>query len=110
MSYTVRIRNNATGEIRHSRPYDFEFSHFWWTEGNFSCDCNREQEFRRGGNEDDLEETRCSDGRFSVLDATFEDGKVIDIDDPIKSQELLGKAVCSELDKTTTPDGSASST
>jgi hypothetical protein len=36
MTYTVTIRCNATGEIRTTEPYDFEFSLFWWTEGNFA--------------------------------------------------------------------------
>lgn len=81
MSYTVRIKNNATGEIRASRQIDLpweEHSDFWWLEGDMGCDCNRELEFRRAGGENiDVGDTECSDGRFRVIDATLDDGRVI---------------------------------
>ncbi len=82
MSYTVRIKNNATGEIRVSRVIDLpweEHSDFWWLEGNMGCDCNREVEWRRAGGEiiDDVCSPECSDGRFCVIDATLDDGRVI---------------------------------
>jgi len=80
MAYTVRIRNNQTGEIRQSRPYDFEFSHFWWTDGNFGCDCNRQLEFWRAGNEDETGDAPCGEGRFTVIEAVLEDGSTIQID------------------------------
>lgn len=78
MSYTVRIRNNETGEIR-SRHHDLEWSEYWWTDGNMGCDCNLEMEFARaGGEEVDMnKEIPCSEGRFTVLDAVLDDGQTI---------------------------------
>jgi len=52
-------------------------SQFWWTEGNFACDCNRELEF------DALEEPRdgaCGDERFCVPVARLEDGSYVELD------------------------------
>lgn len=82
MSYTVRIKNNATGEIRSSRQFDIpweEHSDFMWLEGNMGCDCNRDMEWRRAGGEviEDIMAFECSDGRFRVIDATLSDGRVV---------------------------------
>lgn len=92
MSYKVRIRKNSTGE---ERDYEFpkltwEFpsengsgSMFIWTEGNFSCDCNRYLFFERaGGNPADPDETedRCGDDAYTVLHAELPDGKKVEID------------------------------
>lgn len=82
MSYVIRIKNNATGEIRTTRPIDLkweEHSDFMWTEGNNGCDCNREIEFMRAGGEEpgDIMKYTCSDGRFRVIDATLDDGRVV---------------------------------
>lgn len=80
MSYVVRIRHNKTGTIR-SRRCDLEWndgSKYWWTEGNMGCDCNLDLEFRRAGGETpNLDEVSCSEGKFTALDATLEDGTVI---------------------------------
>lgn len=86
MTYTVAIRNNATGEIR-MQPEDLDWheaSLFWWTEGNFACDCNRGNEWHRAGGvaEDDLPESMCGDAKFSVLYAEFPNGSKITIDEP----------------------------
>jgi hypothetical protein len=79
-----RIRENATGIIRETestlgfgvegyegRPFDY-----CWTEGNFSCDCNRYLFFRRAAGEDDGEDFPCSDDRFAVQLVNPKDGKV----------------------------------
>ncbi len=83
MSYVVKIRDNATKEIR-SALQDFDWSDsslFWWTEGNFGCDCNRMDEFKRAGGELCTDnEAECSHQKYSVLDATLPDGTVIAID------------------------------
>lgn len=40
---------------------------FMWSEGNYSCDCNRHLFFERAyGNEPDLDEHGCSDGAYVV--------------------------------------------
>ena len=48
--YTMEIRCNATGDIRERTykygPWDYG-QEWYWTEGNFGCDCNRKMEFDR---------------------------------------------------------------
>lgn len=44
MAYTARIKKVSTGEIREvNRLYAWDDENDWgeWSEGNFSCDCNR---------------------------------------------------------------------
>lgn len=69
----AHIRNNATGEVRASdevaiiEPGDRYPSPYIWSEGNYSCDCNRELIFERAaGKEPADDSTPCTDGRFSV--------------------------------------------
>jgi hypothetical protein len=67
----VHIRETATGTVatyldktgieegeKHPNP-------FWWSEGNASCDCNRELFFNRALGRPEIE-TACSSGRFLV--------------------------------------------
>lgn len=83
--YKVCIRKNETGEerIRTMKTLNWkDHSLFWWTEGNFGCDCNRELEWHRaGGEEIDLDDAKCSDGRFAVLWAELPSGERIPIDE-----------------------------
>jgi hypothetical protein len=54
MTYSVAIRKNETGEVRICEmevPWG-ETSLFWWTEGNFGCDCNRELLFERASEQE----------------------------------------------------------
>jgi hypothetical protein len=88
MPYSVVIRKNETGETRtrHFTNLDWkEGSHFWWTAGNFGCDCNRHLEFERAGGRPESDglwdEAECSDGRYTVLHADLPDGRRILIDD-----------------------------
>lgn len=49
MTYVMRLTENATGRVA-EREYPGAWndsSEFWWTDGNFGCDCNRKAEFRR---------------------------------------------------------------
>lgn len=89
MSYTVTIRKNATGETRVYDCSDLEWrehSLFWWTDGNFGCDCNRELSFERaGGSDPDIDAVKCGDGAFTVLHADFPDGSRIIIDPPTET-------------------------
>jgi hypothetical protein len=78
MAYNVRIRNNETGEVR-TRAVELEWSNdegclYWWRSGNFSCDCNRALVW-----DDSLGE--CGNSRYTVIDATLNDGRIIPIDD-----------------------------
>jgi hypothetical protein len=61
----------ATQMYREEASYEsYAFSPFNWEHGNYSCDCNRSLFFRRGMGEDpDVEEAECGDGRYIVLAA-----------------------------------------
>ena len=82
-SYKVAIRNNETNEIRsYTDPIEWDYDYIWsWTEGNFGCDCNREIFFNRAaGKEIDMSETKCTEGRFTVLYVELPDNTRILID------------------------------
>ena len=88
MPYKVAIRKNNTDEIRfYEIKWDWYKNResgdlFWWTEGNYSCDCNRELCWlRAGGDDPDLYNVKCSDGRFSALYAELPDGEKIQLDE-----------------------------
>ncbi len=81
----IEIRKTSTGEWRDipiSR-YDSEelggrWPPFYWTEGNYSCDCNRHLQFRRACGEigpNDLPEGECGDTEYSIR-LTADDGSV----------------------------------
>lgn len=40
MGYFIYIKDNLTGIVKECHE-DLEFSDFMWSEGNYSCDCNR---------------------------------------------------------------------
>lgn len=69
MSYTVHIRKNATGETRvylEAMPWE-EQTERMWSEGNYSCDCNRHLLLERaGGRQPELEEG--GDGLWGYAD------------------------------------------
>jgi hypothetical protein len=82
VSYSVAIRRNDTGEIRISRhdyEWDTDGSDYLWTEGNFSCDCNRYLFFQRAAGEDEGEHS-CGDSLYTVLYAELPTGERIPID------------------------------
>ena len=57
-----------------------EGSDYLWTDGNYSCDCNRELFFCRAAAEDEPEEHACGESRFAALKAILPDGTEIEID------------------------------
>lgn len=64
------IRNNATGEVRVRDYPELQWSdgsEWWWTEGNFGCDCNREWEFQRAGGEEESDDPECGESRYSLI-------------------------------------------
>lgn len=75
--YFVAIRNNLTGEIRFDRN-DFEFSEYWWTEGNASCDCNLRSFFYGQC----LEDSPCGDTAFTPLYAVLHSGTKVELCNP----------------------------
>lgn len=85
MRYTVCIREVATGktvEYHDSMPWDTEEDQagnethieFMWSEGNYSCDCNRSLYFHRVLGLPEPEEVRCGHRLYQVdwikIDAT----------------------------------------
>ena len=82
----AKIRNNKTGEIRdyHTDYYlgdkkePFEFSDYWWSEGNASCDCNRGLFFGYSiGKDYDEIPHECGEGGFSVQIISKKNGKIL---------------------------------
>lgn len=90
MSYRVLLRKNDTGEERW-RVMDFDWSEsdeFWWTEGNFGCDCNRAMEWARAGGPGPPDDPHwnnidrdCGDIAFTAICAELADGTIIKLDD-----------------------------
>lgn len=84
MGARLDITDNRTGST--VTFYDETFdpdpdsgSEYNWTEGNFSCDCNRAIAF--GSSADEVANVRdCGEDRFTVLTAVCDDGKIITID------------------------------
>lgn len=96
MSYTVEIREVATGEIV-TREYPYEWvsdsdpadepgagSLFWWTDGNFGCASNRNLDFWRGKGVNDEEvrrrEAPCScqeEAQPYIVRITLSDGQIV---------------------------------
>jgi len=80
MRHEVLIRKNDIGESRWFDAGDSYDNELWqWTEGNYSCDCNRALFWARAGNEDDID-IDCSDGRFTAVVVVFEDGGHLNLD------------------------------
>lgn len=90
MSYKVAIRKNSTGEVRIS-SYDFEWYKsaeytdlFWWTEGNYGCDCNRHLEFERATGrvleDHEISDAKCGEDAYTCLWAELPSGERIVID------------------------------
>lgn len=76
--YTVTMKETATGEVR-TFPAKLPWgdgSNFWWSEGNYSCDCNRELEWREAGGLPRFPEIEgpCTEGRYVVLSINLPDG------------------------------------
>ena len=89
MPYKAHITKVDTGETRttdiewdwHKNGEDGDW--FWWSEGNYSCDCNRELCFlRAGGETPEISDVECSEGKYTV-EIELPDGKRI----PIKADE-----------------------
>jgi len=88
VSYKVCIIEVATGETRihdlGDLPWQGESTVFWWKEGSFGCDCNREWEFARAGGLPEAEVVKidggCGHTRFHVPWAEV-DGKRVQIDE-----------------------------
>lgn len=70
----VELRDNATGQIvRHLDRYYYSYM---WTDGNYSCDCNRHLFFCNAlGIEPNPEISReCGSSKYTAIRAIFLDG------------------------------------
>lgn len=75
MTVRVAIRDNRSGETRvYTNPDDtwWRHSEFFWTEGNFACDCNRDLVFKWAAGidtdqEDEDDDEPCGDDHYSIL-------------------------------------------
>jgi hypothetical protein len=81
---TVHITRVETGETR-SMPFDFD-GDFIWSEGNFSCDCNRNLFFEReclGAKDDEgrADDRECGQEAFLVRITSNATGEVLYEDD-----------------------------
>lgn len=83
MTYKVAIRENSTGEVRiYTMEGSWEdHSLFFWSEGNFSCDCNRRDSFMRAAGVEPDDDSPCGDEAYSALYAELEDGTRVAIDE-----------------------------
>ncbi|TWB15579.1 hypothetical protein [Nitrospirillum bahiense] len=85
MPYTVVMRENQTGETRLCLLDDIdwgEHSVYWWTDGNFGCDCNRRWEFQRAGGEAEDAASPCGHGAYTAVEAILLDGTRVPLDQP----------------------------
>jgi hypothetical protein len=83
MPYVVKIRRNSDGLEREIRMlFDWSASDlFWWTDGNFGCDCNRHLEFERAeGCSPEFAEAVCGESAYTAVQATLPDGSIVAID------------------------------
>jgi hypothetical protein len=83
--YKVKIRNNKTGEVRvYEDECEWHENSVWfWTKGNFGCDCNRHLLFHRAVGDESDYDVECDDGKnrkYSAIDAVLESGEVVVLD------------------------------
>ena len=79
--YDVTIRRNADGQERiiHMDHGWAGHSHWWWTEGNFSCDCNRHIVFCEAASVSALD-CPCGTTAYTAVAAILPDGRRIALD------------------------------
>ena len=77
--YFVTMRDTETQEERTFSMDGIEWgdgSDFWWSEGNYSCDCNRHLEFQEAktGVRPMDDNISCNGERYTVICIKLEDG------------------------------------
>jgi len=80
MKYTLDMTDVKTGESKLIK-FDLDWndgSKFWWSEGNFACDCNRAGVF--SADLHNYENCNIGKNRFIVHKAILENGDEIIID------------------------------
>lgn len=76
MTCLVTIRRNKDGKTVRFADRLHEATEYMWSEGNFSCDCNRELFFFRELGLNDPDDTICGESAYSVRIAT-QDGRIL---------------------------------
>ena len=66
MKLKLEIKRVEDGKIATDIWPNFDYSAYWWEDGNAACDCNRQSFFSHALGEDEPEDTPCGDGRFLV--------------------------------------------
>lgn len=89
MNLKLEICRNSDGEVATDFWANLEYNTYWWERGNASCDCNRELFFLRARNENDPDDTECSDGRFSVRLSDADTGEIL-YDELTQNSRLYG--------------------
>lgn len=77
MKLKVEIRYNPTQEIVTEIWENFPYNQYWWEEGNASCDCNREIFFLRAKKLNYVDDTKCSEGKYSVRLSDADTGELL---------------------------------
>jgi len=82
MAYTVLIKNKKTGETSQTKmKLDWEEgSDYWWSEGNFGCDCNRSDVFMEGlGHKSwaDIECCAIGENVYEVVWIKLDNGEIV---------------------------------
>lgn len=81
-TWHLTIRRNWDGAIRVYHMEDMgdlseDGSDYWFSEGNASCDCNREMWFARAGGEEELDRPACGHDGYDLLSVTQDDGEMV---------------------------------
>lgn len=93
--YFVTMRDNKTGETRKIK-YDWaweEGSDYLWDEGNWSCDCNRDLDFKddkglEREHDSDVKDGYClGEGRYDVLEIRLQGGQLVYFEKTTKERD-----------------------
>lgn len=67
-----RVSDGLEAVVEDTAGYEsVDSAAFMWTEGNYSCDCNRHLFFERAFGNDPPLGGECSDGRYVVVEPDF---------------------------------------
>jgi hypothetical protein len=81
MSFTIILKHVPSGEEReiHEDGLWDDIADYMWTEGNYSCDCNRALFFYNCGPESD--DRACGDSEFMLPRVVLADGTVLEVEE-----------------------------
>ena len=83
---TVTILRRSTGEMRTLRMEHAwkqnDGSCYWWSDGNFGCDCNRSDLFHGADAPEDPECNGFNRNEYVVLAITLDSGEVVYTETP----------------------------